>query len=511
MTSPALRRLVLGSLLAVIVAFTSQVVLIPSARSQVPVTASISDVDDSGEAVRGVLTVDQGGRPVPGLTADAISIVDSGRSALVTSFEPAVDEAIPLALVLVIDTSGSMAPQIGDVQRAALDLVAQLGPDDTASVVAFASEVAAPEALTSNASVLTATIDGLEAAGDTALYDAVVAAADVARDAGFQRRAVVLLTDGEDFGGVSATGREASLEAAMGAAAFYTIGVGPSVDSEYLGALAADTGGRFFPASTGTEIAEVYATIEALLRSQYLLEFERGEAVGGEERSLVVTVDVDGLSVVATTDYVSLAPLAVPLAPPVAAATAVSAPAVVATPVEPVLAVREPDGGSSLVRPLLLLVLAAGLAAGGVLLLRRRGQSELAPASISAVPRLDARPIARPRDARPAATTGQLTLVDGDRPTFVELGVAPITVGTAAACDFALPPSPEAAPAHARIWTRDGRVMVHHVADGFETLVNGRPIEWAVLNDGDELRVGPHTITYRSASPQPVLASTGGG
>jgi hypothetical protein len=53
--------------------------------------------------------------------------------------------------------------------------------------------------------------------------------------------------------------------------------------------------------------------------------------------------------------------------------------------------------------------------------------------------------------------------------------------------------------------------MVHHVAEGFETHINGRPIEWAVLNDGDELQIGPHTITYTAGAEAPAMASTGGG
>jgi VWFA-related protein len=400
-------------LLAVTAVGTAPLGLAP-ALGQVPLSASISDVDDSEELVRSVLTVDQGGRPVADLSSESVTVVVDGRPVAVTSLEPAVDEAIPLAIILVVDTSGSMVPQLGVVQRAALDLVAQLGPADAAAVIAFASEVSTTQPLTSDRAAVEAAIDGLEAVGDTALYDGVVAAAELARDAGFQRRAVVLLTDGEDFGAVSTVARQGSLEAGAGAAAFYTIGVGPTVDAEYLDALARGTGGRFFPASTGTEIAEVYSTIEALLRSQYILEFERGEATGGEERSLAVTVEVDGISVEATTDYVSLAPAAAPA--PVAQATIVSTPQVVTTPAPPAPAAIEPDADSSLIQPLLFLVASALLAIGGVLILRRRGQTEESASVVGAPPRLDARPIARRSDARPAPTTGRLALTSTEQP-----------------------------------------------------------------------------------------------
>jgi pSer/pThr/pTyr-binding forkhead associated (FHA) protein len=47
---------------------------------------------------------------------------------------------------------------------------------------------------------------------------------------------------------------------------------------------------------------------------------------------------------------------------------------------------------------------------------------------------------------------------------------------------------------HARLWVRDGKVMVHHLAVGYETLVAGQPIDWAPLAAGSEVRVGGGTL-----------------
>jgi hypothetical protein len=333
-------------------------------------------------------------------------------------------------------------------------------------------------------------IDALEPLGNTALYDAVDAALELASSSELSRRAVVLLTDGQDFGGVSTSARDESLAAAS-AVAFYTIGVGSNVDPEYLQSLADQSGGRFYPAVASDQVGDLYSTIEGLLRSQYILTFERGDAVAGEARDLTVTVDVNGQPVEASARYTSAAP-AVP-----AAREATAAPSPAAT-LEPVTAppvgdaATESGGAPQWAIPLLgLAVIAAG--AGMIILWRwYRGR----PRPQTALPRFDERPIERPVYTPRARTSGSLRMGDGDHAISATVGIAPISLGSDATCSLALDAAPGVAPVHARIWTRDGRVMLHHVAEGEPTLVNGQPVEWAVLQDGDRLAIGPHTISF---------------
>ncbi len=69
----------------------------------------------------------------------------------------------------------------------------------------------------------------------------------------------------------------------------------------------------------------------------------------------------------------------------------------------------------------------------------------------------------------------------------------PLTLGSDGESDVLIA---GAAPRQARLWYREGRFMVHNVAASPTTLINGRPIVWAVLKDGDVLTAGPCRLRF---------------
>jgi predicted component of type VI protein secretion system len=70
----------------------------------------------------------------------------------------------------------------------------------------------------------------------------------------------------------------------------------------------------------------------------------------------------------------------------------------------------------------------------------------------------------------------------------------PVTIGTSENCDIRLPAAAGIAEEHARLWWRDGRLMLHHIAPNLVTLVGSREILWTSLEDGDEAAIGPYTL-----------------
>jgi hypothetical protein len=100
---------------------------------------------------------------------------------------------------------------------------------------------------------------------------------EAATAAGLPRRAVVLLSDGADFGGLSRTSREGSLATASGRGVpFFTVGLGPQPDRDYLTQLASRSQGRAMWAPTPADLPPVFEEVHALLRSQYLVQFDLG-------------------------------------------------------------------------------------------------------------------------------------------------------------------------------------------------------------------------------------------
>jgi VWFA-related protein len=61
-----------------------------------------------------------------------------------------------------------------------------------------------------------------------------------------------------------------------------------------LGTFAKETGGMYFPVTFEGEIPKVLQSINGLLRSQYSLGYNPGEARDGKQHKIVVKVDVDG-------------------------------------------------------------------------------------------------------------------------------------------------------------------------------------------------------------------------
>lgn len=137
-----------------------------------------------------------------------------------------------------------------------------------------------------------------------------------------------------------------------------------------------------------------------------------------------------------------------------------------------------------------------------------------------------ARPVARwteehdpPEGATPvvsraaAGTAGTLRVLQGKREvlTLVLREGGMYTIGAGAHCDVRLPAAPDAvdspvAAEHARLTTRRGRVLFHHLASSAVSLINGERAVWAVLESGDTLGIGPYSCQFAAPSearPEP--------
>jgi Ca-activated chloride channel family protein len=215
-------------------------------------------------------------------------------------------ESLPISMVLLIDTSGSMdnpPAKLATAQSAAIRFVKTLRPQDLAEVVQFNDRSTTLQSFTNDQAALEAAIRRTEAASYTALRNALyIALKELMRDrkaAELRRRAVVLLSDGEDTG--SLVSDEQVLELARKSEInIYTISLrrNPAKDDRafseatyLLTALARDTGGRsYFPASLG-ELEAVYDRIAEELRTLYSVGYvSSNPRRDGKWRRIVVRV-----------------------------------------------------------------------------------------------------------------------------------------------------------------------------------------------------------------------------
>lgn len=245
------------------------------------VGVDIEEVDVNLVEIFAVVT-DQNGDPIRELEAEDFEIRLRGRSIPVERFGLA--EEVPLALGLVIDTSMSMNALIQDTKAAALGFLTDLlTPRDKAFVVDFDSRPRLATGMTQDLPVLYRALATLEAGGFTALYDAIVFAA-LQFEQGQGRRALVLLTDGDDYRS-RFSDRRAVQQARAGAIPVYIISLAaldlfrPAVRKTELEHVAKQTGGRVFYVESRRDLAPTYAKIGRELRSQYVLAFSSDAAL----------------------------------------------------------------------------------------------------------------------------------------------------------------------------------------------------------------------------------------
>lgn len=235
------------------------------------------------DEVNVIFTVtDKHGRFVKNLTKNDFAVVDDNRPAqTIVSFRSETD--LPLRVGLLVDASNSVRDRFRFEQEAAIEFLNQIirPRSDRAFTIGFDTTAEVTQDFTDNTELLSRGVRMLRPGGGTALYDALYYACRdklmKAQTAGPSRRAIILLSDGED--NQSRVTREEAIEMAQRAEVIiYTISTNVSGvklrGDKILERLAEATGGRaFFPFKI-QDVANAFSEIQDELRSQYALSYK---------------------------------------------------------------------------------------------------------------------------------------------------------------------------------------------------------------------------------------------
>src|SRR5438132_10025752 len=142
-----------------------------------------------------ISVLDKEGRPVNGLTKDHFQIFEDKIQQTIKTFK---HEDIPLSIGLIIDNSGSMRNKRERVNSAALSFVRESNPDDETFIVNFDDSAYLEQDFTGSIGDLIDALDNIDARGETALYDAVYLSAEHVKAGKKDKKALLLITDGED-------------------------------------------------------------------------------------------------------------------------------------------------------------------------------------------------------------------------------------------------------------------------------------------------------------------------
>ncbi|HMG75821.1 MAG TPA: VWA domain-containing protein [Pyrinomonadaceae bacterium] len=243
-------------------------------------------------------------RFVSNLKREDVRVLEDGAPQEIFTFQPNSD--LPLSLAILIDCSGSEERTLPEEKAAARSFLESImrPAKDEAAVVSFTGEVTLEQGLTGNISRLRRAIDQVEfvppsgyigggvvvggtppisgtqqtLAGSTAIWDAIWATSNelLTDSAEHQRRAIILLTDGEDT--ISQVRMQEAISRALKAdALIYAIGIGDrytfGINESALKKITEGTGGRAYFPRNERELRESFAQIEKELREQYLIAY----------------------------------------------------------------------------------------------------------------------------------------------------------------------------------------------------------------------------------------------
>jgi Mg-chelatase subunit ChlD len=164
-----------------------------AAAPSVSLRASQMEIGKDGSAKVVVSVLDASGAPVRELTAANFRVTIGGRDAGRLEVRTTAPAGGGIALVLVMDISGSMRADSGFdmATKAATGLVGQLGAGDLCAVTAFGTSVYRVAELTEDRARVTGALGGLSAQdAKTHLYDALFDTLDQAATSPTSRAAV---------------------------------------------------------------------------------------------------------------------------------------------------------------------------------------------------------------------------------------------------------------------------------------------------------------------------------
>ncbi len=277
--------------------------------------------------------LDRSGRYLGNLKKDDFRIYENGVEQQLAYFA-SVEQ--PFTVALLLDVSGSTQSQLAAIRTAANTFIKGLRPNDRLLLISFDGKI----------NILTEAVTltdlrkkklRLDALNDgTLLYDTVGFVLNQ-RLAGIQgRKAIVLMTDGVDWGSKKASLKQNLRDAEESNAVIYTVHYNTlpqlperlsqipnlkarentrakltkeyAIGSKYLQSLADKTGGRIYQAESLADVPQAFRAITDELGRQYSLGYyPKGQVQPGERRDIKVRMRTPNLIVRARESYVASA------------------------------------------------------------------------------------------------------------------------------------------------------------------------------------------------------------
>ena len=262
----------------------------PAAPAQPAPSTSVSDAAmnkvgrmrvDVNLVLIPVTVVDGLNRLVTGLDKDNFFIFEDGVQQQIRTFS---SEDAPVSLGIIFDLSGSMSNKLSRAKKAITELLHTANPQDEFFVIGFNDRPELVEDFSNSPDDTEARLMSLKAGHRTALLDAIYYGLNKMKQAKYERRSLIIVSDGGDNRS-RYTVRELMATVQESDVQLYAIGIFDqfaATDEERDGPQLLDricdqTGGRLFRISDMGDMGDIATKIGSELRNQYVLGYHSSD------------------------------------------------------------------------------------------------------------------------------------------------------------------------------------------------------------------------------------------
>jgi Ca-activated chloride channel family protein len=249
---------------------------------------------------------DSRGKIVTGLSQDDFTVYDNDVRQPISQFSR---EYMPLSIVILLDTSGSMSgKKLENAKKSLSQFLNRLNSGDEAMLITFDSRPHVVQSFTRDLDRIRRSIRQLDGNGSTALYDAILTGLKESANGRNRRHVLLLLSDGVNtYGRAELQGTIAQLR--LSATELFAIGLETdlleemqykTITQSVLDQLTNSAGGESFIVGRTNELGKVCGEISERMHHQYTLAYYPPEARDGRWHTVRIETRIPGYRVVAS-------------------------------------------------------------------------------------------------------------------------------------------------------------------------------------------------------------------
>lgn len=204
---------------------------------------------------------------------DKINLYDCGYP--ISEFTAEKIDELQGKIILLCDMSGSMSGNENDLKDAVISFTEGMNDSEKVAIIGFDSSVVFRSGFLDDPENIKSYTDRINANGGTAIYPTILEAAELFTDETNDNNIIIVMTDGQDGAKPSDSVLTSNLQKIVADhnCTIYTVGLGSSVDSNYLSKIASIGNGQYLYVNSAESLKSFYEFIHVQIANAYLIHY----------------------------------------------------------------------------------------------------------------------------------------------------------------------------------------------------------------------------------------------